>query len=168
MTTPGGHRWRLAAPHRLGVRLLAASALLAGGMAVAACSSVRDDLGTSSSNCYVDLAAAAAAVHGAGHLQGVRLVAVSALRSSGAQQLYQAARQAKPRPTRVCLIAYTGRFRATAVRHPLGKPTGHLAVVEVTYPGKRVIATLLSAHAPFPFPHTHVGLAAAGHLRTRA
>ena len=142
-------------------RMALGALIVVAGVAVAGCSAVRNDLGTSNSDCYVDLAAASGALHGAGHLQGVRLVDVPSLRSVGTGALYRAVTSARPRATRVCLVAYTGRFRSGRVSHPIGASTGRLAVVAVTYPGKRVVATLITSRPPFPFAHTHIGLAAA-------
>jgi hypothetical protein len=140
-------------------RLALGAMVLAAGLVAAGCSSVRDDLGTSSSDCYIALATASAAVNGAGHLQGVRLVSVASLRSSGSRALYRSAVSVRPRASRVCLVAYAGTFRAQEVHHPLGRASGHLAVVAVTYPGKRVVGTLILERSTMPFSHTHIGLA---------
>ena len=132
------------------VAAIAAAALLGG------CGVARNELGTVNSNCYVALPTAYAAVHHHGKLHGVRLVSVSSLRTR-APHLYQAAKStAPPVPRQVCLVAFSGTFTATQVREPLGKKAGILAVVEVSYPGKRLLGTLLVRHVPLTFLHTHV------------
>ncbi|HEX4082879.1 MAG TPA: hypothetical protein VHX40_07935 [Acidimicrobiales bacterium] len=145
----GGRRvWRTGA---------VALAVLA-SVALTACTSVRDDLGTSDSGCYVALPVATAAVGHHGHLRGVRLVDVSALRGH-ASRLYRAATSAPgPKIGHVCLVAYTGHFDADTVTQPIGQPQGVLAVVEVEYPDNRLVATLLIAHPPLSFGHSHLGL----------
>jgi hypothetical protein len=88
----------------------------------------------------------------------VRLVNVSALRQYRAP-LYEAARAARgPRLTRVCLVAFSGRFRATRVEKPVGRSLGSLAIVELGYPDNRLVATLIVHHPPLPFTHSHIGL----------
>jgi hypothetical protein len=137
--------------------MLLAGALVVGTtLVLGGCTSVRNDLGTTNSGCYVAIPAAAEAVGHAGHLQGVRLVNVSSLRSRESP-LYAAA-VAAPGPTvkRVCLVAFTGHFEAATVSSPIGEETGRMAVVELEYPDNRLLATLLIAHPPFPFGHSHM------------
>ncbi|MDA8359306.1 MAG: hypothetical protein M0Z95_24065 [Actinomycetota bacterium] len=130
--------------------ILVAASLLAG------CTSVRNDLGTSSSVCYGALPAATQALHGQGRLDGVRLAAVSSLRRS-APHLYRAAlAYGSHDVTRVCLVAFTGTFHSGDVDRPIGHPAGHIAVVELEYPGNRVVATLLVTRAPIRFGHSHL------------
>ncbi|MGH9093183.1 MAG: hypothetical protein ACRDZR_17660, partial [Acidimicrobiales bacterium] len=131
---------------------LSAAALLAG------CTAARNDLGTADSQCYVAIPAATAAVHGAGRLEGVRLVTVSALRAHSAV-LYRAAEAAPGRRAQsVCLVAFGGAFRAGRVTRPVGERAGHLAVVALGFPGNHVLATLLAGRSPLPFGHSHIGL----------
>jgi hypothetical protein len=145
---PGRRAWRIGA---------VALAVLA-SVVLTACTSVRDDLGTSDSGCYVALPVATAAVGHQGHLRGVRLVDVSALRGH-ASRLYRAATSVPgPKIEHVCLVAYTGHFDADTVTQPIGQPQGVLAVVEVEYPDNRLVATLLIAHPPLSFGHSHLGL----------
>lgn len=140
-----------------GARLAAAvGAVVLGAAALAGCASVRNELGTSNSACYLALPEAVKAVHHHGHLAGVRLVSVVSLRHR-APLLYGAAHQARgARVSQVCLVAFTGTFRADEVEHPMGRPAGHLAVVELGYPSKRQLATLLVRRLPLPFGHPHV------------
>lgn len=136
--------------------LLLLGVALAAGILLAGCTSARNGLGTTQSDCYVAIPAATRAVHGRGHLQGVQLEPVSALRDH-APRLYRAATTApKPPVARVCLVAFTGRFRAADLAEHLGDATGRLAVVELAYPGNRLLATLLVAHPPLPFGHSHI------------
>jgi hypothetical protein len=133
-------------------------ATLLGGAVLQGCTSVRNDLGTNDSECYLAIPSASAAVHGEGHLKGVRLVSVASLRSR-ARKLYGAARSAPgPRVQRVCLVAFTGRFESAGVSKPVGRREGRLAVVELSYPQSRLLATLIVSRPPFTFGHSHIGI----------
>ncbi|MHB8220934.1 MAG: hypothetical protein ACYDHU_11545 [Acidimicrobiales bacterium] len=141
-------RWR-AAP-------IAAAAMVA--LLFAGCTSVRNDLGPSSSVCYGSLPVATGAVHGRGRLDGVRLVTVSSLKTK-APHLYGAAVSRRAGAvSRVCLVAFSGRFQADGVSRPIGHDHGRLAVVELAYPGDQLLATLLVARPPLSFGHTHLGV----------
>jgi hypothetical protein len=130
--------------------------LVAGAGVLGGCAAARSELGTANSNCYIGLPEGVAAVHHHGRLFGVRLVTVASLERR-APLLYRAARQAPgPKAAQVCLVAFTGAFDAAGVEHPFGRPTGHLAVVELEYPSKRLLGTLLLRHAPLPFGHPHL------------
>jgi len=144
---------------RVSGRLRAALAVaVLGAVSLTGCTSVRNDLGTSSSVCYGALPAATIAVHGEGRLEGVRLVNVSSLRAS-APHLYHAATSIPgPAVRRVCLVAFTGHFTAPGVSLPVGHPRGRLAVVELEYPDNRLLATLLVAGLPVHFGHSHIGV----------
>jgi hypothetical protein len=151
MRTAAGRRCRGAL-----LALVISVAALGGGALLGACTSGRSVLGTSSSGCYAALPSAVDAVRDAGRLKGVLLVSVGSLRS-GAPLLYRAARSAPgPRVDRVCLVAFTGRFSSRRVAKPVGRPGGTLAVVELAYPGHRVLATLIVPRAPLPFGHSHI------------
>ena len=118
-------------------------ALAVAGVAVAAvlgaCTSVRTNLGTESSNCYLTLPTAVGAVHGQGHLVGMRLINTSALVKPVPALGTPPGRAA----TQVCLVAFGGRFAAADVERPVGSPEGSVAVVETSYPAARVVATWL-------------------------
>jgi hypothetical protein len=86
----------------------------------------------------------------------VRLVTVSSLRTGGPVTLYGPASALRPKVARVCLIEYSGKYHATKVTDPLGRGSGRLAVVAVTYPGKHLVGTLILDRSPFPFSHTHI------------
>jgi len=134
-----------------------AVAALAAAVTVAGCTSVRNDLGTANSGCYVALPSASAAVGGHGQLLGVRLVDVSSLRSRSPLLFRAAVTAPRPTPTRVCLVAYTGRFDAAKVERPVGARQGRLAVVELEYPNNRLLATWVVGRQPLPFGHSHLG-----------
>lgn len=130
-----------------------ALAVLAVSM-LAGCTSGRSELGTGSSECYLAIPRAVTAVQGRGHLAGLRLQSVASLKTSG--PLYGPARSAGV--SDVCLVAFSGHFSASEVRRPTGQPTGRLAVVELSYPGRHLLATLVARHLPLVFGHTHIGL----------
>jgi hypothetical protein len=94
-------------------------------------------------------------VHHHGKLQGVRLVTVGSLRGH-APLLYRAAISTQKRTADVCLVAFGGDYLASSVSRAIGDTTGRVAVVELTYPGKRVLATLLLSRPPIPFGHFHI------------
>jgi hypothetical protein len=154
----GAACWRLSPTDRPAWRIRATvcAAIVASAIGLAACSSVRNELGTSSSNCYVALPAAAGAVDHEGHLYGVRLVTVASLRHR-APNLYRAASGAPPpKVSRVCLVAFSGHFRASTVHDPVGQRAGFLAVVELGYPGNRLLATWVAPHQALVFGHSHI------------
>ncbi|MGH8980655.1 MAG: hypothetical protein ACRDWE_06495 [Acidimicrobiales bacterium] len=122
---------------------------------LASCASARSELGTADSNCYVDVAAALHAVHHEGRLHGVRLVSVASLERR-APLLYLAAHRAARHSTQVCLVAFQGAFTAARVASATGDPSGDFAVVELGYPDRRLLATLLVPTAPLPFGHPHL------------
>jgi hypothetical protein len=139
------------------------SATLAGALAVAVsgvlsgCSPLRNGLGTSNGPCYVALPAASAAVHGSGRLVGVRLVAVPGLRRA-APSVYAVASVPGGAPvSKVCLVAYSGRFSSSSVSMPRGRPGGRLAVVVLVYPGNRLLGTIIFRHIPLEFGHARLG-----------
>ena len=128
-------------------------AIVAGGLALAGCSSVRNDLGTGNSSCYVALPSAAAAVSHRGHLHGVRLVSAASLRAR-VPALYDAA--VAEGQHSVCLVAFTGEFKRAEVQSPAGQAQGDLAVVELGYPDHRLLRTLVITRQPLPFGHSHI------------
>ena len=143
---------------RLGERtrtLLACAALVASALGLGGCAAAREELGTAASGCYVDLALASHAVHDHGKLRGVRLVSVRSL-SAHAPLLFNAAEVEGKRLSQVCLVAFGGHFAARQVERPIGAPLGDLAVVELGYPRRRLLATLLVTRPPLPFGHSHI------------
>ena len=55
----------------------------------------------------------------------------------------------------MCLAAYTGHFDAADVKKAFGRSTGSFAVVAVKTPGNELLGTLILAHFPVHFGHTH-------------
>ncbi|MGH8989091.1 MAG: hypothetical protein ACRDXC_10950 [Acidimicrobiales bacterium] len=135
--------------------LLACGALVLGATGLGGCAAARSELGTASSGCYVDLALATRAVHHQGSLEGVRLLNVTSLRAH-ASLLYRAAQVHGKQLGQVCLVGFGGTFRAVDVERPVGEPSGRLAVVELDYPTRRLLATLLVRRPPVSFGHYHL------------
>jgi hypothetical protein len=133
-------------------------ALLLAGSLLAACSSARDSLGTSDESCYLALPTAKDAVgmpaHTHPHLEGVRRFTVADLKAP-APHLYAKLKDELSGKQAVCLVAYTGHFDASTVSKAFGRSSGSLAVVAVTTPGNKLIGTLILAHLPVNFDHTH-------------
>ncbi len=136
-------------------RMVAAVAglVLASGL-LASCSAARSDVGTSNESCYLALPTATRAVEGQGHLTGVRRYTLSALRSM-APRLYGRLADDVPPGHAVCVVAYTGQFDAAHVAKPLGRASGHVAVVVVAIPGQQLLGTLILTKVPVRFGHTH-------------
>ncbi|MDA8076080.1 MAG: hypothetical protein M0Z40_12785 [Actinomycetota bacterium] len=135
--------------------LLACAALAVSALGLGGCAAAREELGTAASGCFVDLALASHAVHDRGRLRGVRLVSVTSL-GAHAPLLFNAAEVDGRRLAQVCLVAFGGEFVARGVAHPIGAPSGDLAVVELGFPGRRLLATLLVTRPPLPFGHYHI------------
>jgi hypothetical protein len=130
-------------------------ALLLAGSLLAACSSARDSLGTSDESCYLALPAAKDAIGNTHpHLEGVRRFTVADLKGP-APHLYAKLKEELPGKQAVCLVAYTGHFEASTVSKAFGRSSGSLAVVAVATPGNKLIGTLILAHLPVNFDHTH-------------
>jgi hypothetical protein len=129
--------------------------LVAAGV-LAGCSTVRSDLGTSDSPCYLALPAASQAVHGSGKLAGVDLLTLTGLRRQ-APHLFAPLAIPHPGPDRICVIEFTGSFAASSVARPLGSPSGRLAVVVLRTPSNRLLGTVILDHPPLHFGHAHIG-----------
>ena len=52
-------------------------------------------------------------------------------------------------------MAYTGHFDASNVSKAFGRSSGSLAVVAVKTPGNKYLGTLILAHLPVNFNHSH-------------
>jgi hypothetical protein len=152
MTRPFPQRRRL----RRAARFL--PALLLAGSLLAACSSARTSQGSSDETCYLALPTAEDAVstaaHTHPHLEGVRKFTVASLKGP-APHLYDKLKSELPSKDAVCLVAYTGHFDATNVSKAFGRSSGSLAVVAVKTPGNELLGTLILAHLPLSFDHTH-------------
>ncbi len=117
-----------------------------------ACSAARTGQGTTAESCYLALPTAAKAVGGHGHLAGVRTFTLSGLHGR-APRLYVHLVDEVPKGQAVCVVGYTGKFNATMVSKPLGRPTGTLAVVVVTTPANKLLGTLILTKIPVRFQH---------------
>jgi hypothetical protein len=143
---------------RRAARLL--PALLLAGSLLAACSSARAIQGTSDESCYLALPTAEQAVggpahaHTHAHLAGVRKFTVADLKGT-APGLYAHLQDELSGKQGVCMAAYTGRFSAATVSKPFGRPAGSVAVVAVKTPGNELLGTVILAHLPVNFGHTH-------------
>jgi len=136
------------------VGALVVAAVLA-ALLLSSCTTVRSELGTSNGPCYVALPEASAAVHGQGHLNGVRLVWSDSLRRSS--DVYADALVGRVRTRqRFCVVEYSGHFERSGVLHPAGRRRGHLAIVIVSYPRPEVVVTILVHSPPSRFGHPHV------------
>jgi hypothetical protein len=120
----------------------------------AGCSSARVGLGTTDESCYLELPTAATAVGHHGHLEGIRKYTVSGLKGV-APRLYGFLIQHVPKTQAVCLAGYSGAFTQGMVMKPQGQPAGMLAVVVVTSPGNKLLATVVLTKLPVRFRHTN-------------
>jgi hypothetical protein len=136
---------------RLGACAVAA---VLGASVFAGCTSARAGLGTTDESCYLALPTASKAVGGHGHLTGIRKYRVGDMKRL-APHLYDYLADQAPRTQVICLAGYTGLFSKSMVEKPVGRATGKLAVVVVTSPGNKVLATLILKKLPVRFQHTH-------------
>ncbi len=140
--------------------LLVVSVFALGLSWLSGCTSARDTLGTNSSPCFHALALAADAVHDRGKFAGVRLVS-----DSGLGKMRHVEPVVKARSTtrlhNVCLVAYRGDFRLSQVMRPAGKMpssgVGHFAIVVVSTPQNKLLATFVLANEPVRFRHLALG-----------
>ena len=125
-------------------------------VAAAGCTSVRSDLGTSDSSCYLALPTATKAVGGHGHLAGVHRYTLATLRKE-APGLYGQLDTADHPSQVVCVVAFKGRFTAASVSEPRGRSSGSSAVVVTTEPGNHLLRTVIFPRPPIRFGHSHIG-----------
>ncbi len=123
---------------------------------LAACTAEHASLGTGSSPCFLALPAAADAVGHRGHLDGVRLVPASSIHAHTRLRALLDRRAGGPVGD-VCLVAYTGDFTAATVERPAGSAAGHDAMVVLTTPHTRLLATVVLERLPVRFRHPVVG-----------
>ena len=154
MSAPRADRLGRRAARGMTSWVVASSVLI--GCVLGGCSTIRTNLGTSDSPCYLALPAASRAVQGQGKLAGVRLFTLAHLRSV-APKLSGRLTIPHPPPSKVCVIEFTGTFTAASVAKPLASPSGRLAVVVLTNPSNRLLGTVLLNHAPVTFNHAHLG-----------
>ncbi|HLX87960.1 MAG TPA: hypothetical protein VKR22_05850 [Acidimicrobiales bacterium] len=136
------------------------AALAVASVALSGCVSPRNALGTTSSQCYRAVPVASEAVHDRGRLAGVRLVGqkeldrhprmIDLLTSRVGGQVHQ-----------VCVISFHGQFRLDGVERPAGPApsggSGPVAVVVVSVPQNRLVATFVVEREPLPLRHEVLG-----------
>lgn len=139
--------------------VLAVAATAAG---VGACGAGRNILGTSTSPCFVALPVAKQAIEGRGLFDGVRLVNVAMLTAPGDRRLRELL-DTLPIPSshEVCLVAYTGSYRAGQVERPFGPVpsagVSRYAIAVVTIAKPALLGTFVAQHEPLGFKHEHLG-----------
>ena len=138
---------------RAGVAALAVCLCLG---ATPACTAARDTLGTNSSPCFRALAIAQDAVHDRGTFAGVRLEAVSALKS--VEHVAELLKSRSSTPLRnLCVVSYRGTFRRSEVARPAGRVpesgTGRFAIVVISTPQNKLLATFVLEREPVRFRH---------------
>jgi hypothetical protein len=122
----------------------------------AGCTSARSNLGTSDSSCYLALPAATKAVGSHGRLLGVHLFTLTELRHQ-APKLTTAISPKGPSSERVCVIAFSGHFRASTMTKPHGRPAGQVAIAVMTTPSNKLLGTVILRRIPLRFSHSHIG-----------
>jgi hypothetical protein len=127
-------------------------------MLTSGCTTVRSNLGTTDSGCYLGLPTATKSVHSAGRLSGVHRLRLTQLKKSFPALLDDL--QVEATSQQVCLFAFSGSFTTASVSKPRGRPVGHLAVVVLSTPATGLIGTVILNHLPLRFGHTHIGLLA--------
>jgi hypothetical protein len=137
-------------------RLVAIGLVVVGPMWLAGCTAARDTLGTNSSPCFRALALAEDAVHHRGEFAGVRLVSDSTL--SKRSHFESVLKQRSTTPLHdLCLVSYRGSYRPSQVKRPAGKVpasgVGHFAIVAVSTPQNKLLATFVLEKEPVRFRH---------------
>ncbi len=156
---PRGHHRRR---QRLGRPLALVLAIAATATGVASCGAGRNVLGTSTSACFFALPVARQAVEDRGSFDGVRLVNVAKLTARSDRGLRELLDMLPiPSPHEVCLVAYTGSYRADQVELPFGpvppSGVGRYAIAVVTIPKPRLLGTFVVQREPLNFKHEHLG-----------
>jgi hypothetical protein len=133
-------------------------ALSVAALALPGCA--RNTLGTTSSPCFQALPVAKEAVHGRGSFVGVRLVSASEM--SKLRRLRGVIDHRSRTPVRnVCVVGYSGTFRPDQVSRPAGtvpaSGVGHFAVVVVSNPQNKLLATVVLQREPVRFRHLALG-----------
>jgi hypothetical protein len=139
----------------IGRRIGALAGCLFAVVVLSGCTSARSDLGTSDSACFLAIPTAAQAVGPHSRLLGVRLLTTGSLRQQ-APSLSVDLPSGSSRD-RVCVLAFAGAFTVTSVAKPVGLPSGPVAVVVTRSPSNQLIATVIVAHPPLRFGHSHFG-----------
>ncbi|HUD16248.1 MAG TPA: hypothetical protein VMQ59_03255 [Acidimicrobiales bacterium] len=123
---------------------------------LAGCTSVRSNLGTTDSSCYLGLPSATRAEGSSGRLTGVHRYSLKTLRQK-APQLLAALPSGYRSSQQVCVFAFSGSFTRSSVTKPLGAATGPVAIVVATSPSNQLIGTVIVPHVPLHFGHPHLG-----------
>jgi hypothetical protein len=135
-------------------RGLGASLLVVG--LSAGCTSVRSNLGTSDSSCYLVLPAATHAVGSHSRLLGARLLTLADLRRQAPKMVTQLSPKGPPTQS-LCVLAFSGHFTSTGVSKPHGRPAGPVAIVVLTRPSNELLGTVILQRVPLRFSHSHIG-----------
>jgi hypothetical protein len=135
-------------------RGLAAFALVVG--LAAGCTSVRSNLGTSDSSCYLALPAATHAVGSHSRLLGVHLLTLADLRRQAPKLVTQLTLKGSSSQS-LCVLAFSGHFTSTEVAKPHGRPAGQVAIVVLTRPSNELLGTVILGQLPLRFSHLHIG-----------
>ncbi len=145
-----GRRRRLSFPL---ARALAISALIC---LAAGCTSVRSNLGTSDSSCYLGLPAAMHAVGSHSRLLGAHLVTLADLRHQAPMLVDQISPKGSPKQS-LCVFGFSGHYTSAEVSKPHGLPTGQVAIVVLTRPANQLLGTVILRRVPLRFSHFHIG-----------
>ncbi len=135
-------------------RLLGVGALVV--LLLGGCTSVRNNLGTADSPCYLALPAATRSVGTTSRLVGVHLTTLKTV-ARDSDLLADALHITNRSVDRACVFEFTGRFTHSSVSSPRGHVAGRFAVVVLTSPGNRLLGTVILNHSPFRFGHPHFG-----------
>ena len=136
---------------KMGMAVCALAILLLAG-----CTSVRSNLGTSDSSCYLALPAATRSVGATSRLVGVHLTTVRTI-AKDSSFLSTALGIGNGSAKRACVFEFAGRFSKSSVSRARGRASGRFAVVVLTSPGNRLLGTVILRHPPLRFGHPHFG-----------
>jgi len=120
------------------------------------CTSIRSNLGTSDSSCFLALPAATKAVGPHSRLLGARLFSLAELRREAPKLAAQVSPKGSPKQS-LCVLAFSGHFSSTAVSKPLGRSAGEVAVAVLTRPSNLLLGTVILKRLPIRFSHSHIG-----------
>lgn len=144
-------------------RVRASAPLVVAALALgllAGCTSARDTLGTSSSQCFRAVPVAEAAVEHRGTFVGVRLIGAAQLRHRQQMRQLLAAR-AGPKVRSLCIVTFHGHFDIDQVKKAFGMPPpegeGIYAVAVVSSPQNELIGTLVLTRQPLSVRHEVLG-----------
>lgn len=135
-------------------RSLAACALII--LLAAGCTSIRSNLGTSDSVCFLALPTATKAVGSHSRLLGAHLFSLAELRREAPRLAAQISAKGSPKQS-LCVLAFSGHFSATTVSKPHGRAVGEVAVVVLTRPSNVLLGTVILTRVPLRFSHSHIG-----------